>query len=251
MKRSAAPRARSGSASTSASLERPHALVAGDHRPALGDVERVVGLETPGAEADREIVGERVVAGEIEVDQPRQLLAEEEHVVVEEIGVDDAARQVFRPVRLRESASSAALSSRKCGATSSARASAAWNRGGQPSSESALARFSGKSAPARCMRASASPTSPQWRTLGRRIHKPSRKVTIVAGRPASSPSACAGAIAHRLRTGDAAPGQMLHQADEERQILRFHPFLVEGEDELAARSCAAGSWNSRPPRRCP
>ena len=27
---------------------------------------------------------------------------------------------------------------------------------------------------------------------------------------------------------------MLHQTDEERQIFSFHPFLVEGEDMLAA-----------------
>ena len=58
-------------------------------------------------------------------------------------------------------------------------------------------------------------------------------MTIVAGRSASSPSAVAGAIAHGLRTGDAALRQMLHQPDEERQILGFHALFIKGEDILA------------------
>ena len=37
----------------------------------------------------------------------------------------------------------------------------------------------------------------------------------------------------RLRADDAALGEMLHQADEERQVALLHPLLVEGEDELA------------------
>ncbi len=43
----------------------------------------------------------------------------------------------------------------------------------------------------------------------------------------------AGAIADGLRTSDAALRQMLHQTDEERQVLGFDPFLVEREDVLA------------------
>jgi len=39
---------------------------------------------------------------------------------------------------------------------------------------------------------------------------------------------------HRRRTRDALPGEMLHQRDEERQVLRLHPFLVERQDEGAA-----------------
>ena len=55
----------------------------------------MVALEAPGVEADRQVVGEEVVAGEIEVDQPGQPFAEEEHVVVEKIGMNDAARQAL------------------------------------------------------------------------------------------------------------------------------------------------------------
>ena len=53
--------------------------------------------------------------------------------------------------------------------------------------------------------------------VGRRIHMPSRKVTIAAGRPASLPS-MSPAVLHRLRTGEAARRQMLHQREEERQV---------------------------------
>ena len=71
--------------------ERPQPLIAGNHRPAFGDVERIVGLEAPGAEADRQIVGERIVAREVEVDEAGKLVAKEKHVVVEKIRMDDAA----------------------------------------------------------------------------------------------------------------------------------------------------------------
>ena len=37
----------------------------------------------------------------------------------------------------------------------------------------------------------------------------------------------------RLRAGDAARREMLHQADEERQVALLHPLFVEGENELA------------------
>ena len=60
----------------------------------------MVGLEAPGVERDGDVVDQRVVAGEVEVDHARQRVAEEEHVVGEHVGVDDALRQVGRPVRL-------------------------------------------------------------------------------------------------------------------------------------------------------
>ena len=40
-------------------------------------------------------------------------------------------------------------------------------------------------------------------------------------------------VLYRLRTGDAARVQVLHQAEEERQVGRRHALLVEGEDEIA------------------
>ena len=99
-KRSAAPRASSGRASRSAARQGAHALVALEQRLPLGDIEGVVRLEAPGVERDGNVVGECVVAGEVEVDQARQLVAEEEDVVGKEIGVDDALRQIRGPVGL-------------------------------------------------------------------------------------------------------------------------------------------------------
>ena len=56
---------------------------------------------------------------------------------------------------------------------------------------------------------------------------------IAAGRPAILPSASpfrfltgCGQVMPRL-------GQMLHQAEEERQVLRRDPLLVERQDEVA------------------
>src|SRR5262245_15773570 len=60
----------------------------------------MVGLEAPSVETYRDIISERIVAGEIEVDHPRQPVAEEEHVVRKEIRMDHALRQAARPVTL-------------------------------------------------------------------------------------------------------------------------------------------------------
>jgi hypothetical protein len=50
--------------------ESAHGLIAIDQGHALGQVERAIWLETPGIEADRDVIGEKIIAGEIEVDQP-------------------------------------------------------------------------------------------------------------------------------------------------------------------------------------
>jgi len=55
-------------------------------------------LKTPGVEANGDVVGERIGAGEVEVDQPGQPVAEEKHIVGKQIGMDDALRQAGRPV---------------------------------------------------------------------------------------------------------------------------------------------------------
>ncbi len=44
----------------------------------------------------------------------------------------------------------------------------------------------------------------------------------------------AGAVLHRLRAGQAAARQMLHQREEERQIAFRHAPLVQRQDEIAA-----------------
>src|SRR5260370_20497200 len=81
----------------------PADLVVGlQQRACLGGVEGVVALEAPGIEADRDVIGQEVIAGEVEVDEARQLVMQEEDVVVEQVGVDDARRPALRPIRLEE-----------------------------------------------------------------------------------------------------------------------------------------------------
>ena len=109
----------------------------------------------------------------------------------------------------------------------------------------------GKSRPARCSFASASPTPAQWATFGLRGHTPSRKLMIAAGRPASVPSASP--LRFLTGCGQMMPcvGKMRHQAEKERQIVDRHALFIQRQDETIRTWCAAGSWNSRRLRRCP
>ena len=53
-------------------------------------------------------------------------------------------------------------------------------------------------------------------------------------RPSGKPAQrFAVAVVHRQWAVDAAFGEMLHQAEEEGEVGRVDPLLVEGEDELA------------------
>ena len=49
-------------------LKRADAFIAADQGAALGEVELAPALEAPGVEADRQIIGEKIRAGEVEVD---------------------------------------------------------------------------------------------------------------------------------------------------------------------------------------
>src|SRR5690348_18342271 len=81
-------------------VERAYGAIARQQQPRLGDIEAAVALEAPGVETDGEVIGEKVGAGEVEVDEPRDYLAAEEDIVGEEIGVDHALRQMLRPLPL-------------------------------------------------------------------------------------------------------------------------------------------------------
>src|SRR5262249_18784352 len=73
--------------------------IAFEQEPRLRHVETAVGFEAPGVEADRHIIGEKVGAGEIEVNQARDFTLAEKSIVREKIGVDHAGREIARPVR--------------------------------------------------------------------------------------------------------------------------------------------------------
>ena len=119
-------------ASRSSELRRRTLLVAHEERPPLGGVEIEIRLEAPGVEAYGDVVGERVVAGEVKVDQTRKLLADEEDVVGKEVGVDDALWQSIGPGRFEELASSVLIRSLSPGMMSSAREANSSKSGRQP-----------------------------------------------------------------------------------------------------------------------
>ena len=69
----------------------------------------------------------------------------------------------------------------------------------------------------------------------RRGDRPCRNVVIAAGLPAQRAHRVAVAAMDRLRAVDAARREMIHQAEEERQVLGVDALLVEREEVLAAR----------------
>ena len=77
--------------------KRSHLSVGVEQRSPFGDVVGMIDLEAPGVEADRNVVGERIGTGKIEIDQAGQLVAKEEDVIGKKIGMDDALRQLARP----------------------------------------------------------------------------------------------------------------------------------------------------------
>ena len=72
--------------------------VAAEQGLGFGDVEAEITLETPGVEADGDVVGVEIGGGEIEIDQAGDFAVQEEYVVREQVGVDMAGGQVLRPV---------------------------------------------------------------------------------------------------------------------------------------------------------
>ena len=105
--------------------------------------------------------------------------------------------------------------------------------GRQPATDSALGRLSSKSRPARCRAASASPTCPQWAQ-----RHATRPQPLQEGRDGGGPSRqraqrLAVAAMDRPRAIDAARGEMVHQAEEERQVRRVDALFVE-RDEVGA-----------------
>lgn len=77
-----------------------HAAVAGFQRlGAVGMEGRPVSAEAPRAVHHGKVVGARVGAGEVEIDDAGDGVAERQHVVREQVGVDRRLRQVRRPVR--------------------------------------------------------------------------------------------------------------------------------------------------------
>ena len=73
--------------------QRPGMAIIVEQQARLRHIEAAIGLETPGVEANRQIVGEKVGAGEVKVDQPGEFAIAKKHVVRKQIGMDDPGRQ--------------------------------------------------------------------------------------------------------------------------------------------------------------
>ena len=144
---------------------------------------------------------------------------------------DASARHCLRDNRVRSD-----RNARKPGCTSSARDAACSNSGRQPDTDSALARDIGKSAPARCILRQRPcrrrRNAPRSACAARRLRG---NVMIAAGRPASVLQRLAAFVLHRLRTIDAARGEMRHQLEEERQVAPGDPLLIQRQDERTRR----------------
>src|SRR5215475_4728741 len=61
----------------------------------------MIDLEAPSIQTNRHIIGEGVRAGEIEIDQAGQAVAEEENIVRKEICMNDPLREISRPILLK------------------------------------------------------------------------------------------------------------------------------------------------------
>ena len=207
-------------------------MIALEQRLALGHVEGVVALEAPGVQCDGDVVGERIVAGEIEVDQAGELVAEEEGVVRKEIGVDDALRQAGRPVGLQV-------------------VELLLDGGGEPGSDLVGTRTkprierspAGKSqgvGPGK-LEISAGQMHPRHGLpqgpAVARLRAPDPNALQEGderSRPAHQRTQHASlGIVYGRGAGEAGSRQMLHQAEEEREVARGHPLLVERQEEGA------------------
>ena len=210
-KRSAAPRQSTGSAARSASESGPQRGVGGEHRVRLGHVERAVRLEAPGVQAHREVVGQQVGAGEVEVDQAGDARPAAPRPAGRRRcrgrGRRGCARSGSAPgagQSRRMAASAASSSAMRPGCTPSpSRAAAVEQRRPAGRAERVGPRRLEALGPRRCSRASAAPSGAQCSGRTRRGQTPARKVQIAAGRPASSRSACAVPRLHRQRAGQA------------------------------------------------
>ena len=182
---------------------------------------------------------------------PGDRVAGEEHVVGEQVGVDHAGRQIgaARPARARRARPRSrpparARPGRPCpGSPRTARASLP-----------ATGRWHGSGGSRR--RPGAAPPAPrpgraQRSTVIRRGQRPSRQLTMAAGLSRSRRRALPSRACTGSGQGRPVTGQMLHQAEEERQIARRRPASRRWSGCSARARWRGGSSSSRPLRRCP
>ena len=67
----------------------------------LGDIEGGVGLKAPRIERNGEVIGIKIIAGKIKIDQTRHIALREKYVIRKQIGMNDSRRQIVRPIFLK------------------------------------------------------------------------------------------------------------------------------------------------------
>ena len=179
------------------------------------------------------VVGEEVVAGEIEIDQARHLVAEEEHVVGEQIGVDHAGGQARRPMLLEK---------RQLGFQFPRQSRLHFVRARGAFLEQVSPAGHGKIVGAVVVIVARRGVQPRegvaQRPAMRQPHPALRNADQEGDErrrpPAQFAQRLAVAAVDRGGAGDALGGEVVHQAEEEGQVVRRHPLFVEGQDEAAA-----------------
>ena len=59
-------------------------------------------IKAPGVEANREVVGEKLVTGKIKIDDAADVVLGKQHVVREQVSVDNTFGQIARPLRFEK-----------------------------------------------------------------------------------------------------------------------------------------------------
>ena len=136
--------------------------IGGDQRLALGDVVGAVSFEAPAVQHHRQVIGIACRCRRNRNRSAPNLVLHEQHIVGKQIGMDDAAGQVARPVGAPARPARRRSASPDRPRSLSARVDRLRQRR-QPAGPSALARVRAKPSPASCSRASAAPAAAQWR----------------------------------------------------------------------------------------
>ena len=191
----------------------------------------------------RQVIGGHVVAGEIEVDQPRHLVAQQQDVVGEQIGMDHRSRQALGPVRF-EVAQFGFDQRRQRRVDGMEPLPAALRQQFVPVRQGhgirALARKVGgiEMKPRQRL-----PHGMGLRRIGQ-VHRNARKEFDQRHRLAAHKTERrAGAIMDRAGNGAALGREMIQQAEEERQFLHRHAGLVHRQDEARAVAVAPGGFH--------
>ena len=213
----------------------PFAQIRANHRFGPRAVGRAVRIEAPVVDGDGKVVQQRIGAGVVEVDDAAQAVIHEQHVVAEQVGMDDALRQrrqIDSGLRFEFGFDQRACVRRQarqqfqCGLSTPGAAPGILH---VPLERRGYAmHLSQHAASGTALRE----VGEQHALANQSPHH--RRGPLVQGH-----QALASMRAQRRRTGEAVRGEVFHQAQEERQVVvvqaleqRQHPAAVVGVHEV-------------------